>query len=469
MKIRLMLSKIVGSITLVLTLWSCTGTENNSTDLPLLRVSDNNRYFQTQDGDPFFWLGDTGWLLFKKLDREDAEKYLLDRKQKGFNVIQAMVIHNVQNTMNVYGDSALSGMNVSQPILTDGSSFEDPEQYDFWDHVDFIIDKAAENGIYMALVPVWGSNVKAGLVSLEEGKTFASFLAERYKNHQNIIWLNGGDINGSDSLQIWNAMGHTLNEVDTNHLITFHPRGRTTSSWWFHEEPWLDFNMFQSGHRNYDQDDTEHNYGEDNWRFVEGDYNMDPIKPTLDGEPSYEQIPQGLHDPANPYWDENDLRRYAYWSVFAGACGFTYGHNAVMQFFKETETKGAFGVKHTWQEGLNHPGASQMIHLKDLILSKPYLERIPDQSLVAGENQERYERIIATRGNSFAMLYSYTGRNFSVNMGIIEGTSVKALWFNPKDGSYSEISDYNNEGVVDFNPPGEPENGNDWVLVLDSI
>lgn len=54
---------------------------------PMLEVSENKRTL-TAGGEPFFWLGDTGWLLLSKLSRSDAEKYLQDRKDKGFNVIQ---------------------------------------------------------------------------------------------------------------------------------------------------------------------------------------------------------------------------------------------------------------------------------------------------------------------------------------------------------------------------------------------
>lgn len=144
----------------------------------------------TKSGDPFFWLGDTGWLLFGKLNREEAVKYLDDRSQKGFNVIQVMVLHNTA-LVNVYGDSALVRKSVAHPKITKGNSFNDPIQYDFWDHVDFIIDEAAKRGLYMALVPVWGSNVKAGAVKQPQARIYAKWLADRYRNKSNIIWLNG--------------------------------------------------------------------------------------------------------------------------------------------------------------------------------------------------------------------------------------------------------------------------------------
>ena len=151
--------------------------------------------------------------------------------------------------------------------------------------------------------------------------------------------------------------------------MTFHPRGRTTSADYYNDAEWLDFNMFQSGHRRYGQRGDDKNYPipenteEDNWRYVERSLAKTPMKPVLDGEPSYEKIPQGLHDPNEPLWQDFDCRRYAYWSVFAGAFGHTYGHNDIMQFHRPG-TGGAYGAHTPWYEALNDPGFNQMKYLK---------------------------------------------------------------------------------------------------------
>jgi hypothetical protein len=321
--------------------------------------------------------------------------------------------------------------------------------------------------LYMALVPVWGSNVKSGHVSEEQATAYAGFLAKRYADKPNIIWLNGGDIKGSDSLKVWEAIGNTLYKQDKNHLITFHPRGRSQSSDWFHQEKWLAFNMFQSGHQTYAQDTTDKAYGEDNWKYVVDDYKLTPVKPVLDGEPSYEDIPHALHDSTMPRWKDNDVRRYAYWSVFAGSCGYTYGHNAVMQMNRSTDKHGSFGVRGYWQDSIHAKGAGQMQYLKQLMLSRSYYDRIPDQSLIAGEEGNKYEKLIATRGKDYAFIYTYTGRNISVNMGIIKGRQVKASWYSPRDGSRKEIGTYPNKGVIVFDPPAEPRKAHDWVLIID--
>lgn len=457
-----------GKLFLLATLFmmACTPKVEDPT-LPLLSLAENHRYLQTEKGEPFFWLGDTGWLLFTKLNRDEANKYLDNRAEKGFNVIQVMVLHTLE-ACNIYGDSALINSNIAAPLTSEGNLFDDSLQYDFWDNVDYIVELAASKGLYMGFVPVWGGNVKSGNVTVNQAEIYATWLANRYKKYSNIIWLNGGDIVGADSINVWKAIGNSINETDTSHLITFHARGRHSSSMWFHNEAWLDFNMFQSGHRRYDQDDTEWNYGEDNWRFVQNDLSLEPAKPTIDGEPSYEGIPQGLHNGTEPFWNDADVRRYAYWSVFAGAFGYTYGNNAVMQFYKPTDKEPAYFAKEYWDIAIDMPGAGQMQHIKKLMLSRSFFDRVPDQSVIAGENGLKYDYLVATRGQNYIMVYTYTGRDIPVQMGKIEGEKVKATWFDPRNGELAEIGEFDNEGVQTFSCPGEPANGNDWVLILDS-
>ncbi len=438
--------------------------------LPHLQVSENGRFLQTENGDPFFWLGDTGWLLFQKLSREEAHRYLQDRRDKGFTVIQAMVIHDLPQT-NYYGDTAFIEGDLAHPHTTPGHAFADSLAYDYWDHVDYILDLAAENGLYMALVPVWGSVAKSKEDDQTWARPYATWLAQRYKDRPHIIWLNGGDIRGDVLPEVWQEMGHILDQEAPRHLITFHPFGRTQSSTWFHEAPWLDFNMFQSGHRRYDQrretDDAATWKGEDNWKYVAEDYAREPAKPTIDGEPSYENIPQGLHDPTEPYWSAAEVRRYAYWSVFAGAFGHTYGNNAVMQMHKPGTGSGSYGVRNYWYEAIDDTAASQMQHLKSLMLSRPYFERYPDPSLLADQPGSRYDYVIATRGQHYAFFYTYTGRSFEVRMDHLADGEIEASWFNPRNGETTFFGRLANTTTQPFDPPGDPHPGNDWVLILE--
>jgi len=435
--------------------------------LPLLKISANKRYFQTADGKPFFWLGDTGWLLFTKCSREETIQYLETRKQQGFNVVQVMVLHTLR-AVNVDGDSALVNGDIAKPKTKEYGS----TGHDYWSRIDFVINEAANRGIYLALVPVWGSNVKEGKVTVAQAGVYAKFLAERYGKYNNIIWLNGGDIKGSDGLEVWNTIGANIKKYDHKHLVGFHPRGRTSSSEWFQQAPWLDFNMFQSGHKDYAQDTSsneKHHFGEDNWKYVREDYAQTPVKPTMDGEPSYENIPHGLHDSLATRWTAADVRRYAWWSVFAGSAGFTYGENAVMQFNTMGNRGANYGVDKNWKETIHAEGAGQMKYLKQLILSKPYFDRTPAQEIIAGNTQNKYGYVAATKGTNYAMVYTFTGRNFSVDFSKLAFKVATAEWFNPKNGHIKAAGKFEKARVVEFNPPGDEKAGNDWVLLLQGV
>ena len=141
-----------------------------------------------------------------------------------------MLLHDLKHSKDFYGDAAVSGLDISKPLVTAGNDFKKPGDYDYWDHVEWVVDEAKKRGIFTALVPIWGSNVKDGSVTEAQAKVYAEFLAQRFKNKTNIIWVNGGDIKGSDGENIWKTIGSTLRKNDPNHLITFHPRGRTMSS-----------------------------------------------------------------------------------------------------------------------------------------------------------------------------------------------------------------------------------------------
>lgn len=430
-----------------------------------LKVSANQRYLQHDNGKPFFWLGDTGWLLPERLDRAEAQYYLQKCREAGYNVVQVQTMDGVPS-YNIYG----------QPSLIDGWNFEGINRkgvYGYWDHMDYIIGLAEQNGIYIGMVPIWGGLVKDGLIDVKGAKAYGRFLAERYKDCPNIIWIIGGDIQGDIRPEVWDALATTIKANDKNHLMTYHPRGRYTSAKWWSKASWMDFHMFQSGHRKYGQrmgntdypipDDTE----EDNWMYVDSTWAYRPIKPVLDAEPSYEDIPKGLHDPNEERWQDYDVRRYAYWSVFAGACGHTYGHNAIMQMLKPgyPTSYGSDGTEKTWYQALSDPGFSQMKHLKNLMLTMPFFERVGDQSIISGRNGKKYFRLLATRGNDYLMVYNYKSVPMTVDLTKVSGDKKNIWWMDAATGRLTYIGEFDSK-VTTFNQqnphPGYP---NDGVLI----
>lgn len=365
--------------------------------------------------------------------------------------------------MNVYG----------QYSMTDGFDFSHIDKkgvYGYWDHMDYIIRTAESKGIYIGMVCIWGGLVRSGQMDVEEAKAYGTFLAERYKDNPNIVWIIGGDTRGDVKTEVWETLARTIRSIDKNHLMTFHPFGRTMSATWFNDADWLDFNMFQSGHRRYGQTKgdgdnlADSNVAEDNWRYVEASLSKKPLKPVLDAEPSYEGIPHGLHNPKECRWTADDVRRYAYWSVFAGSFGHTYGNNSIMQFYREGYAP-AYGAQKTWQEALKDEGFNQMKYLKELMLRFPFFERIPDQSVIAGTNGERYDRAIATRGNDYLLVYDYSARPMQIDLTKISGEKKKAWWFNPQNGSMTYIGEFENK-IADFQYDAPYMRGEDRVLVV---
>jgi len=427
-----------------------------------LRVTPDGHGLMHKNGAPFFWLGDTAWELFRRLTREEVNTYLANRAGKGFNVIQACAIMGYSvglDTPNAEGNLPLVDRDPTRPDVRAGN--------DFWDFVDFAIDTAAANGLYVALLPVWGTYITGWGDAPDRQKSFdpenirvyGTWIAERYRDRPNIIWVNGGDC--KEGFEEWCALGAALRSADSAHLIAYHPAGCRTSSTQYHEQDWLDINMCQSGHSLGRTSDENHH-------FIDTDYALEPVKPCLDAEPCYEGLPKGIQlKPALGYWRDPDVRRRAYWAVFAGACGHTYGNNSVHLFYGPDDEFNQ-DAEIDWPEAMDAPGAFQMVHLKNLMLSRPLLGRVPDQSIIDGEPGAGYEHLRATRGDGFAMVYTATGRSFGVQMGKIAGDQVTAQWYSPRTGENTPIGECKNSGVKTFDPPGEEAYGNDWVLVLDS-
>lgn len=174
-----------------------------------LQVSPNQRFLQYADGTPFFWLGDTGWLLPTKPDRDEVKQYLAGCRENGFNVVQVQTLCGVP-CVNVYGQYSNNRHEPWDMSYFDNSSMT----YTYWDHMDYIISEAERNGIYIAMDCIWGGLVKSGLMDTEQAELYGTFLAERYKNSPNIIWLIAvDDCKGYVGVSQDNIIGKTVTNI----------------------------------------------------------------------------------------------------------------------------------------------------------------------------------------------------------------------------------------------------------------
>ncbi len=437
--------------------------------LPQLKVSPNQRFLVQADGKPFFYLADTAWELFHRLNRKQILEYLDIRAKQRFNVIQAVALAEFGGLTdpNAYGSLPLIDRDPAKPAITSGSNPNKPAEYDYWDHVDYAVDQANQRGIYVALLPTWGAWVTKGrndmpVFTVQNAQSYGEFLGKRY-GKKGIIWLLGGDRSADGVEDIWRAMakgiaiGVSGKEDYDAVLMSFHPRGGGSSSAWFHDDAWLDFNMHQTGHGLAPISQP--------WARITKDYERTPVKPVMDGEPLYEDHPLAFRSKDNGYSFDAHIRQRAYWDVFSGAFGHTYGNHAMWQFYQQPGRKPVNGPLFVWTEAIHRPGAAQMQLVRALIESRPFLSRVPDQSLV--ENAlEGSDYISATRGDGYLFIYSAQGRKFTAKLGKISGDHVKAYWYSPRDGTSIEMETMPNQGTHEFVPPSEGF-GSDWVLVLD--
>ena len=433
-----------------------------------LQVSANHRYLQTEDGRPFFYLGDTAWELFHRLDREEADRYLEDRAKKGFTVIQAVALAELDglNDPNSYGFRPLVDNDPARPDIREG-----PDN-DYWDQVDYIIDKAASLGLRIGFLPTWGDKwlkarwgIGPEVFTPANARVYGEWLGRRYKDKA-LIWILGGDrpVDTEPLRDIQRALAEGLRAGDGgNHLITFHPPGGRGSSQWFHHEQWLDFNLRQNGHsREYKR-----------YALTFADYQLSPVKPVIDGEPIYEDHPVAFDAVEYGHSVAADVRRPLYWDLFNGAAGHTYGHHSIWQMYRAGR-EAVNAPLMSWSEALAAPGSGEMQYGRWLIESRPYFTRIPDPTLLVGQEPATAwpgagsYRFAATRdlSGSYAMIYAPVGRKFTVNLGALSGSTLRAWWFNPRDGSARLLGEFPKTATRQFLPP-DPGELLDWILVID--
>jgi hypothetical protein len=416
-----------------------------------LRVSQNGRYLLDQDDKPFFYLGDTCWLMFQRLNKEEVDEYLKDRAGKGFTVIQAYVIRGLGKR---HPDGSISTIGQSPFVDRDPSKPNDA----FFKNVDYVINRANELGMVMALVTAksWHVNKHEERVfDVKNAFTFGKFLAERYRDNA-VLWYVGGDsVPGADR-EVWVAMakGHK-DGSGGKHLVSYHGSGGTSSSTWFHKDEWLDFNSIQSGH----------GWAAKTYEYVRHDYGLSPAKPTVDMEPPYENHPTGAK---TPRIDSHQVRKGAYWAMLAGAAGHGYGALDLYNLYKDDEGPFPRNGFQPWRKAIAYEGSRQVGFMRRLFELRPWHKLVPDQSVIASGQAEGENHIQAARAadGSFLIAYTPQGRAVGIHMDKLSGKKVTARWYDPRKGTWSEIGTYANEGKREFTAPSQGEKS-DWALVLE--
>ena len=414
-----------------------------------LRLSEDRRRIVTEDGGRFYFIGDTAWELFHALSAEEAELYLTTRAAQGFNLIQAVVLAELDGLTrpNFYGRFPLktNGKGEFDPTLPDTDG-----DYSYFDHVEQIVTRAEELGLYMGILPTWGDKWNklwgAGpeIFTPENAYTYAKWLAEHLVHHDNIVWILGGDrpLENEEHYAVIDAMAKGVRDGDRGKfLITLHPCGARSSSEFVHERDWLDFNMLQSGHGR----PTAPGY-----EMLARDYAKFPVKPAMDGEQVYEDHPINFN-PANGYYDAVDVRVTMWRNLLSGSCGNTYGHHSIWCMNREPGTY--FTMK--WQDSLHRPAAEQMHVFRDFIETHDLTTFVPAETVVKdNEHAANYIAAMVSASERAVVLAVPNGCPFELDRNAFpfdaDFPKMTVTALEPTTGEYTDAAVLSEAGRITF-------------------
>lgn len=396
---------------------------------------------------PFFIQSDTPWALFVGLTTSDAELYLEDRRQKGFNSVTVNLIEHWFNRNNTsYPESSHNqyGQYPFAQFFNDSiPDFSNPNEK-YFAHVDTIIRIALKKGIQVMMTPSY-----TGYIKLKEGwynevvangkercREYGRYLGKRYANFPNIVWIMDGDRNpDSISKPILREMVAGIREYDKNHLFTSHCHPSNSSRDHWEGEQWLNLNAVYT----YNWMAYVHQRCLDNYQRI-------PVMPCFLFETAYEK--EHKYTPAQ-------IRAEMYWGWLCTITGQQFGNGKIWMF--------ADG----WKEELNAVGSWDQYRLKKLVNMLPWNQLIPDYNHEVvtsgfGERDEYVACASSENGGIIIVYFPEKATQVTLNLNKISGSSALAYWYNPRSG---EMKLFEKLKTKEFRKYEKPDQ-NDWVLLI---
>jgi hypothetical protein len=416
-----------------------------------IRISEDGRHFEEQNGRPFFVHGDSAWSLIAQLNLQETQFYLDYRRSQGFNAILVNLIERkfAKNPPhNASGDP---------PFFMPGN-FSTPNEA-YFAHADAVIRMAASEGMLVFLVPAylgwkggddgWFQDIRrAGAETL---RNYGRFIGSRYKSFPNIVWVMGGDFT-PPRIYRWSvdALAEGIREGGAAQLMTAHC-GQASPSGALGNPPWLDFN-------------NVYGYADNLYDVTIIEYRRRPVKPYI----MIESIYEGEHN-STP----DRIRRQAYWSILTGAAGHFYGNNPVWNFDSPTKV---YPSRQPWRDALDSRGARDMSHLWNIFQSMRWHTLHPDTEhhvLVAGYGKarsEEYSIAAVTGDNKEVIVYVAAAAPRELLIDLKKSSlSYQGFWIDPANGTQIEIDTIHafQEGQDKVTTPGKNSSGaTDWILYL---
>jgi hypothetical protein len=404
-----------------------------------LRVSEDHRHVVDRTGAAVFVQGEAAWSLIARLEREDAEAYLEDRRRRGFNLLMVNLLEHH------YADNPPANAYGVKPFERDGD-FATPNPA-YFAHADWVLQRALDKELLILLCPAY-----LGFEGGEQGwfqemvqngpdklRAYGRFVGARYAGYPNVIWLEGGDYEPPpEHLRLVNAVAEGIKEGGANQLHAAHWSPEVSGA----EVPvsgWLDL-------------DTTYTY-EPVYLKSLADYRRADNRPHFLLESAYEAERE-----STPW----SLRGQAYHAVLTGAIGHVFGSRDIWAF------------EPNWTASLASAGSVSMTHVRTLFESVGWPSLEPDQRnrlLVRGigtSGDREYAVLSSASDGTLAVAYVPTLREIGVDLSTLQ-KPLRARWYDPSNGTFRDAAlAAGGTGRVAFTPPGKNASGDeDWVLVLE--
>ncbi len=268
-----------------------------------LRVGSDLRHLVDQGGKAFLVVGDTPWSIFTAITKADAEAYLEDRRQRGFNAIIVNIIeHFFNGPVNRDGQA---------PFTKTGAVYDFSKPNDaYFAHVDYVLGLARDKGMLVLMTPAylgfgggsegWWPEINTSVNTEAVMENYGRYLGNRYKSFNNVIWVMGGDYYTAATLAKTRAIVRGIQATDQPRLFTAHNARQESGLLYYTNETWFTVNTTYSDCTLTPQ------------RLIE-DYQRARVMPFVYFEGRYE----------NEGASAVCLRSQAYWPVLLGAAGRT--------------------------------------------------------------------------------------------------------------------------------------------------
>jgi len=432
-----------------------------------LKTSADGRYFTYADGTPFFYLGDTHWILpHERFSTSNAPgvasqfKYVVDKRvSQGFTVYQSEPIWQPHG-----GGTHAGADEEALANLSDGFSGADLAGFH---NLDRKFQYIADQGLVHANAQITWAHDPADYSSVYTNaymSRLAKYWVARYGAYP-VIWTIAQEIDKNmygkydgTTIEKWYAVGQTIEDHDAyDHPLLPHMEHTGTAvafnSWW-KSKPYHDGWAVQ-----WQGDMTGMSTAKDFWYHA-------ATKPAVLYEPAYDG-----------FWTDNrGALAGAYKAFQYGMYGYGYGAAGVWNdIYSKSGEPDDFGTGYEmparyvwWYDGANYPTGDQLTYFRDFYTSLEWWKLIPrfDDGAWASFG-DAARSLLSSDGNHTYVVFFFNGTQSTGTLKQMDGAYLyKARWFNPRTGAYSLISDTVQSVSGQWSIPSKPD-ANDWVLLVE--